>query len=414
LEPDLKLHIHFEPGSRYGYSGEGIELAQFVVETATGRPLQSLMDEYLFQPDGMTRTSMVWEPRFESDFANGYDQYGRSLGPERRPHADAAGSVQTTLRDYATFLSALLRGRPFGIPTTGRIFNHQIAIHSAHQFPSLAEETTTANDPIRLSYGLGWGIYSSPYGKAFFKEGHDEGWRHLALCFREHGDGILILTNSSNGEGIFKPLIDQLLGPTGFPFDWDGYTSWDKLPPLPKLKEHTRAQLTPAQLERLTGRYALKEGIVLTVTVEDGHLFIRENDEEKQEYLPESSQDFYSATSSDECTFQPAEGPAQVRCPRSVESAPALTVAAYALLLLATQRAFKDSRQGLLPRPKWMPPSPSTRISTQQAIHQLRAEVWGRGLGLEDFSPFASSLPPAAKPEKLPFPLASAVGYANA
>jgi hypothetical protein len=33
---------------------------------------------------------------------------------------------------------------------------------------------------------------------------------------------------------------------------------------------------------------------------------------------------------------------------------------------------------------------------------------------LENFSPFASTLPPAAKPEKSPFPLASAVCYANA
>ena len=79
-------------------------------------------------------------------------------------------------------------------------------------------------------------------------------------------------------------------------------------------------------------------------------------------------------------------GQAQVRDPRSVESAPALSVAAYALLLLATQRAFADSRQALLPRPKWIHPSPSARISTQQAIHQLRAEVWGRGLGLDNFS----------------------------
>ena len=79
-------------------------------------------------------------------------------------------------------------------------------------------------------------------------------------------------------------------------------------------------------------------------------------------------------------------GQAQVRCPRSVESAPALTVAAYALLLLATQHAFAHSRDALLPRPKWMPASPSTRISTQQAIHQLRAEVWGRGLGLDNFT----------------------------
>lgn len=107
-------------------------------------------------------------------------------------------------------------------------------------------------------------------------------------------------------------------------------------------------------------------------------------------------------------------GQAQVRSPRSVESAPALTVASYALLLLATQRAFAGSRDTLLPRPKWMSASPSTRISTQQAIQQLRAEVWGRGLGLENFSGFASSLPTATKPEKFSFPLASAVCYANA
>ncbi len=107
-------------------------------------------------------------------------------------------------------------------------------------------------------------------------------------------------------------------------------------------------------------------------------------------------------------------GQAQVRCPRSVESAPALTVASYALLLLATQRAFGSSRDALLPRPKWIHASPSARISTQQAIHQLRAEVWGRGLGLENFSGFATTLRAATKPEKSSFPLASAVCYANA
>jgi hypothetical protein len=107
-------------------------------------------------------------------------------------------------------------------------------------------------------------------------------------------------------------------------------------------------------------------------------------------------------------------GQAQVRSPRSVESAPALTVASYALLLLATQRAFRNSRAALLPPPKWMPASPSTRISTQQALHQLRAEVWGRGLGLDNFSAFASTLPSAMKPQKFSLPLASAVCYANA
>jgi hypothetical protein len=76
---------------------------------------------------------------------------------------------------------------------------------------------------------------------------------------------------------------------------------------------HKRVSLTPAQLNRLVGRYALPPDVVLSVTVENGHLFIQENDEPKQEFLPESPQDFYSANSSDECSLKLGdEGPAQV------------------------------------------------------------------------------------------------------
>ncbi len=67
FEEDRKLKIHFEPGSRYAYSGEGIRLRQLVVETITGKPLTELMQERVFQPLAMTRTSMVWQDRFESD-----------------------------------------------------------------------------------------------------------------------------------------------------------------------------------------------------------------------------------------------------------------------------------------------------------------------------------------------------------
>lgn len=310
FEDDRKLNIHFDPGTRFGYSGEGIELAQLVVETVRGKPLTALMEENLFRPLEMTNTSMVWQPRFENDFANGYDEYGRLLGPQKRSTPDAAGGMQTTLHDYAVLLSAIMSRKILTAITTGKMLSPQITIHSAHQFPSLATATTTANDAIRLRYGIGWGLYSSPYGDAFFKEGHDEGWRHLALCFN-NGSGILIMTNSSNGEGIFKPLIDSILGVTAFPFDWENYTPYNLLPPLPKLKEHKKVTLAATQLNRLAGKYALGSDVVLTVTIENGRLFIRENDEAKQEYLPESPQDFYSANSSDECSFKlPVEGPA--------------------------------------------------------------------------------------------------------
>ena len=311
LEDDHKLHIHYDPGTRYGYSGEGIDLAQFVVEKVTGKSATQLMQDELCDRLQMTRTSMIWQPRFESDYANGYDEYGRSLGPERRSSPSAAGSLQTTPRDYATLLSALMSSNILSSAARDGMLTPQIRIHSAHQFPSLSTDTTSAYDPVELSYGVGWGLYKSPYGPAFFKEGHDEGWRNLALCF-SNGNGILVMTNSSNGEGIFKPLVEALLGETAFPFDWDGYTPYDKLPPLPKLKEHKRVTLTADQLNRLAGKYVLTTDIALTVTVENGRLFVRENDEEKQEYLAESPNDFYSATSTDECSFKPETGPAQV------------------------------------------------------------------------------------------------------
>jgi hypothetical protein len=38
------------------------------------------------------------------------------------------------------------------------------------------------------------------------------------------------------------------------------------------------------------------------------HFFVQANDEPKQEYLPQGPRDFYSASSSDEVTFSPADG----------------------------------------------------------------------------------------------------------
>ncbi|HEU4408487.1 MAG TPA: hypothetical protein VFS43_24710 [Polyangiaceae bacterium] len=44
---------------------------------------------------------------------------------------------------------------------------------TACELPTLAPETTGAYAPIALGYGLGWATFESPFGRAFFKEGHD-------------------------------------------------------------------------------------------------------------------------------------------------------------------------------------------------------------------------------------------------
>lgn len=304
INQDRKLNINFEPGTRYAYSGEGIDLLQLVVETVTKQPLEDLMQDRVFKPFGMNRTSMVWQPQFESDYANGYDEYGRSMGPERRKIADAAGSMQTTPRDFARFMIAVMRGDRLSQQTREWMLSPQVQIFSKHQFPTLENETTDENKPIRLSYGLGWGLHWSPYGEAFFKEGHDEGWRNYTVCFDKSKSGMLIMTNSSNGEGIFKELLETLLKDTFTPIDWEGYTPYDKLPARPPLKKPTEVAVDPKLLDGYVGRYAIPPDVVLKITRgKRDHLMVQENDETPQELAPEGDREFFSTSADDEYTF---------------------------------------------------------------------------------------------------------------
>lgn len=304
LNEDHKLNINFDPGTRFAYSGEGIELLQQVVETVTGEPLEELMRRRIFEPFGMTRSSMVWQERFESDYANGYDEWGRSLGPERRPKAAAAGSMQTTLKDFAGFLEAVMQGKGLQRETRELMLSPQIQIISKHEFPTLENATTDENKPIRLSYGLGWGLYWTPYGKAFFKEGHAEGFRNYAVCFDGKKTGLLIMTNSSNGEGIYKELLETLLKNTFTPIEWEGFTPYNQLPPRPPLKLHKEVAIDPKLLDLYAGRYGDPPNLIITIRREGNHLSLQENDEPKQDIFPESTNRFFSKASDDELSFE--------------------------------------------------------------------------------------------------------------
>ena len=110
-------------------------------------------------------------------------------------------------------------------------------------------------------------------------------------------------------------------------------------------------------------------------------------------------------------------GQAQVRTPASTQHLPALLIASYAMLLLASIRSLSPAEPPvLLPRPKWCARSNPIRTSTQRIVHQLQAEIWGRGLGLnpQSFSGFPSRRHSNQKSQKLLPYLADAVLYCNA
>jgi len=303
-EDQFKLKIHFDPGTRYAYSGEGMQLLQLVVETITQRPIKDLMRERVFQPLGMKRTSMTSEESFDADYAKGYDEWGRSLGHPSIETSAAAGSMQTTPRDFAIFMQAMIDGKGLSRRTREIMLSPQIQILSEHQFPTLEAATTDKNKDIRLSYGLGWGLYWSPYGEAFFKEGHQDGFRNYTVVFDKSKDGIVIMTNSSNGEGIFKELLESLLKDTFTPIEWEGFTPYNELPPRTPLPVHHEITLAPAQLDRLAGRYAISPQLVLTVTRKEGYLLLKENQDPPEELFPEGELQFFSKSSDDVIIFE--------------------------------------------------------------------------------------------------------------
>ena len=221
-----KLEIFFQPGTRYAYSGEGIDLLQMVVEIITGKGLEELAKEKIFIPLAMTRTSYIWQESFENDYAIGYNEKEEPVRFKRRTKADAAGSMETTIADYTRFMIAVNQGRGLSAYAYREMLSPQILIHSAHQFPSLSSDTNHANESIHLAYGLGWGLFNTPSGFAFFKEGHDDGWVHYAIGIPSTSRALVIMCNSSNGEGIFKELVKDLLGPA-IPWEWEGYIPYN-------------------------------------------------------------------------------------------------------------------------------------------------------------------------------------------
>ncbi len=107
-------------------------------------------------------------------------------------------------------------------------------------------------------------------------------------------------------------------------------------------------------------------------------------------------------------------GQAQVRDPNAVQDVPALQVASYAMLLLSMAHATEASPEAdSIPLPKWDRCHTPPRPSTQKAISQLRGEVWGRALGLTNFSDLLLCTPPATSPEKFQPHLPSALLYAK-
>jgi len=224
-EPDQKLRIHFDPGSRFSYSGEGLILLQFVIENGrTDRGLGLDLGELTqanFDRLGMTRTSLKWRSDFRPNLADGFNDKGEPVPHDERSKVRVAGSMDTTIADLAKFAAALTRHEGLSPASYAEMLKPQLHIGTAHQFPNFAPELPVERQRKDLFAGLGLIVFDGRQGRGFFKGGHDGQTANMLVCLEAKRNCVLIMSNDVRAEAGFAELINFILGDTGMPFDWE-------------------------------------------------------------------------------------------------------------------------------------------------------------------------------------------------
>ena len=225
IEPDQKLRIHFEPGTHYSYSGEGLILLQFVIDN--GKASQGLgvdlgkLTQANFDRLGMTRTSLMWRDDFRPNLADGWNDKGEPQPHDERSKVRAAGSMDTTIGDLAKFAAALVRCDGLTKASCAEMTRPSLHIGTRTQFPPFQADLPAGQQRADLAAGLGVVVFDGPQGHGFYKGGHDGQTGNSLVCVKKRRRCLVILSNDVRAEAGFAELVRFILGDTGVPYDWE-------------------------------------------------------------------------------------------------------------------------------------------------------------------------------------------------
>jgi CubicO group peptidase (beta-lactamase class C family) len=220
-DPENKLRFNLEPNTRYAYSGEGINLLQFVIEQGLGLKVGDEMNSRIFVPLGMTRSSMIWRDDFAGNLADGYKADGSFEEHDGRGSVKAAGSLDTSIHDLAQLTAAMVSGWGLSPKTRAERSKASFPIVSRHQFPPFLIEDNPDNAKIGLAAGIGVVVFDGPQGHAFYKGGHNDITDTQMICVERGERCLLLMSNSGVGVRIFPPLLKAALGDVGVPWWWE-------------------------------------------------------------------------------------------------------------------------------------------------------------------------------------------------
>jgi CubicO group peptidase (beta-lactamase class C family) len=262
-----KLHFNFEPGTKFGYSGEGFEYLRHALENKFHRTLDVLLDSILTSPLGMKDTHYWTESLDTARFAQWHDGQGNRYTVSIQTPVNAADDLITTVEDYCRL----------GIYTMA----------GAGLSDSLFADMTRPQVKIKENYyrGLGWGLVKGLPNNEYALEhgGSDVGVRTMAVFLPVSKSGVVVLTNGDNGMFITDDVIKRAL-----PYGSQVLNTMNK-----GAAEHTRIARPVVTLQGYAGVYEQSNGKQLMVELEGNALKVSGDGAPTAVLFPESESRFF-------------------------------------------------------------------------------------------------------------------------
>ncbi len=199
MNSDKKLNFQFDPGTKYQYSGEGMEYLRKALEKKFKKSLPQLADELILQPLKMDDTRYIWEKNVDTTrLAIGYDKAGKTYETVKNITPNAADDLLTTIEDYGRFLVSIMNSDGLTQKVFDEMISPQVTSSKGKHFGLGFEIYDLGNEEYALSHG-----------------GSDKGVQTIVFIFPKTKQGILIFTNSDAGVSLYENLLKHYLGKNG-------------------------------------------------------------------------------------------------------------------------------------------------------------------------------------------------------
>jgi CubicO group peptidase (beta-lactamase class C family) len=203
------LKIHFVPGERFSYSGEGFVYLSRVVEHITGEPVNELITRTVFAPLGMKNSSYAWRAAYNDTKTSYHNTRGEPAlrrPPTAPQEANVAAGLHTTAQDYGRFLEALLKGSRLKGRTRRLMLTPQAQVREGG---ATTIERPDAPQFPRVEWGLGWGLQTTAAGVSFFHWGNNGDAKAYVVAGDAHKQAVVVFTNSVYGLSIVPEILAQ-------------------------------------------------------------------------------------------------------------------------------------------------------------------------------------------------------------